>query len=104
MKRLFVVLTVLIVALAFASTIKIGAVLPLSDITGRQAANAMKLAVKEINEAGGVLGMPVELFIIDDEMKPEKVPLQSTDSRQLKKLTSSSAVCPAVCTWHRYPY
>ncbi|OQA34638.1 MAG: hypothetical protein BWY57_00345 [Betaproteobacteria bacterium ADurb.Bin341] len=52
--------------------IKLGAVLPLNDISGRQGVNGMKLAVKEINEAGGVLGRPLELIVIDDEMNPEK--------------------------------
>ncbi|MCX5909184.1 MAG: ABC transporter substrate-binding protein, partial [Deltaproteobacteria bacterium] len=52
--------------------VKLGAVVPLADITGDQAAKAMKIAVKEINQAGGLLGRPVELIIVDDEMKPEK--------------------------------
>jgi branched-chain amino acid transport system substrate-binding protein len=52
--------------------IKIGAILPLADITGDQGAKAMKLAVKEINGAGGLLGRQIELIIVDDEMKPEK--------------------------------
>ena len=52
--------------------IKLGAVLPLVDITGDQAAKAMKLAEKEINAAGGVLGRPLEVIIVDDEMKGEK--------------------------------
>lgn len=52
--------------------IKFGAILPLADITGDQGAKAMKLAVKEINAKGGLLGRPVELIVVDDEMKPEK--------------------------------
>ena len=55
-----------------AEPIKLGAILPLSDITGDQAAKAMKVAVKEINKAGGLLGRQVELIVVDDEMKPEK--------------------------------
>ncbi|MBS1197552.1 MAG: ABC-type branched-chain amino acid transport system, periplasmic component, Leucine, isoleucine [Proteobacteria bacterium] len=55
-----------------AEPIKLGVVVPLGDISGRQGANAMKLAVKEINRAGGVLGRPLELIIVDDEMNPEK--------------------------------
>ncbi len=55
-----------------AEPIKLGAILPLADITGDQAAKAMKLAVKEINQAGGLLGRAVELIVVDDEMKPEK--------------------------------
>jgi branched-chain amino acid transport system substrate-binding protein len=52
--------------------IKFGAVLPLADITGKQASKAMLLAVKEINAAGGVLGRPLEVVIADDEAKGEK--------------------------------
>ncbi|HXZ35019.1 MAG TPA: ABC transporter substrate-binding protein, partial [Thermodesulfobacteriota bacterium] len=52
--------------------IKLGAIFPLADITGDQGAKAMKLAVKEINQAGGLLGRQVELIIVDDEMKAEK--------------------------------
>ncbi len=55
-----------------AEPVKLGAILPLSDITGDQAAKAMKVAVKEINKAGGLLGRQVELIVVDDEMKPEK--------------------------------
>ncbi|MEI6313964.1 MAG: ABC transporter substrate-binding protein [Syntrophus sp. (in: bacteria)] len=55
-----------------AEPIKIGAVLPLNDVTGKQSAAAMKLAVAEINRAGGVLGRPLSLIIADDEMKAEK--------------------------------
>lgn len=55
-----------------AEPIKLGAIFPLADITGDQGAKAMKLAVKEINKAGGLLGRPVELIVVDDEMKPEK--------------------------------
>jgi len=52
--------------------IKIGAIVPLADITGDQAAKAMKVAVNEINKAGGLLGRNIELVVVDDEMKPEK--------------------------------
>ncbi len=55
-----------------ADPIRLGAIFPLADITGDQGAKAMKLAVKEINKAGGLLGRQVELIVVDDEMKPEK--------------------------------
>lgn len=74
-KFLAITLVLALVVLGVAAKvkpIKLGAVLPLGDITGRQAANAMKLAVKEINAAGGVLGRPLELIIVDDEMNPSK--------------------------------
>lgn len=57
---------------ASGDPIKFGAVLPLADITGKQASKAMQLAVKEINAAGGVLGRPLEVIIADDEAKGEK--------------------------------
>ena len=63
----------LLVTTGFAQgPIKLGAILPLADITGDQGAKAMKVAVKEINKAGGLLGRQVELIVVDDEMKPEK--------------------------------
>jgi len=52
--------------------IKLGAVLPLNFVSGSQGAKAMRLAVKELNQAGGVLGRPLELIVVDDEMNPEK--------------------------------
>lgn len=57
---------------AKANPIKIGGVWPLADVTGDQGSKAALLAVKEINAAGGVLGRPLELIVIDDELKPEK--------------------------------
>ena len=76
----FIFLCVAILALIFLvvpagfaqAPIKLGAIFPLADITGDQGAKAMKLAVKEINKAGGLLGRQVELIVVDDEMKPEK--------------------------------
>ena len=55
-----------------AVPIKLGGVWPLADITGDQGSKAALLAVEEINAAGGVLGRPLELIVIDDEFKPEK--------------------------------
>jgi branched-chain amino acid transport system substrate-binding protein len=55
-----------------AETIKIGAVLPLAEVIGKDASKSMQLAVKQINAAGGLLGRQLELIIIDDEMKPDK--------------------------------
>ncbi|MFP3958948.1 MAG: ABC transporter substrate-binding protein [Spirochaetaceae bacterium] len=52
--------------------IKLGGVWPLGDITGDQGSKAAQLAVEEINDAGGVLGRPLELIVIDSELKPEK--------------------------------
>jgi branched-chain amino acid transport system substrate-binding protein len=52
--------------------IKLGGVWPLGDITGDQGSKAAQLAVEEINADGGVLGRPLELTVIDSELKPEK--------------------------------
>ena len=51
--------------------IRLGGVWPLSDITGDQGSKAAQLVVKEINAAGGVLGRPLQLIVVDDQMKPE---------------------------------
>ena len=81
MKRNSLLIISLVFVLAFAFTlntmaqedpIKIGAVNPLGDITGEQSTKAMELAVKEINDNGGLLGRPVELIVVDSEFKPEK--------------------------------
>ncbi len=53
-----------------ADTIKIGVVAPLTGPaaeTGSYQIKGAKLAVEEINKAGGVLGKPVELIIEDDQ-------------------------------------
>jgi len=55
-----------------ADAIKIGAVLPMNDITGKDASRSMQLAVKQINAAGGLLGRQVELVLADDESNPDK--------------------------------
>jgi len=52
--------------------IKLGAVNPLGDITGDQMTKAMRLAVEEINAAGGVLGCKLELVVMDSEFNPAK--------------------------------
>ncbi len=52
--------------------IKLGGVWPLADITGEQATKAAEMAVEEINAAGGILGRPLELIVIDSEFKPDK--------------------------------
>ncbi len=81
MKRLLI-FSVLIVAAAMVmatgtgekadNPIKLGGVWPLADVTGDQGSKAAQLAVEEINAAGGVLGRPLELVVIDSEFKPDK--------------------------------
>ncbi len=82
MKRLLTVLLVVALAstamvscqkeAADATPIKLGGVWPLADITGDQAAKAAQQAVEEINAAGGIMGRPLELIVIDSEFKPDK--------------------------------
>ena len=58
-----------------ADTIKIGSLLPLSGGSanmGTSVRDGQRLAVKQINAAGGVLGKQLELVELDDEAKPEK--------------------------------
>lgn len=58
-----------------ADTIRIGSLLPLtggSANMGSSVRDGQRLAVKQINERGGVLGRKLELVELDDEAKPEK--------------------------------
>ena len=55
--------------------IKIGLFQPLtgpSSLMGTAGYNSAKLAVEEINEAGGILGKKVELIPYDDKSSPEE--------------------------------
>jgi len=76
MKKAFLLLAILAIAgMAFAQSgepIRIGGIWTLADITGRQGSMAAQQAVDEINKAGGVLGRPLVLIVIDDEGKPDK--------------------------------
>ncbi len=58
-----------------SKTIKIGTILPISgqvSAYGIQTRDAVKMAIEEINAAGGVLGKQLELIVEDDENNPEK--------------------------------
>ena len=58
---------------AAADAIKIGFHAPLTGFAasdGKSATEGAKLAVNQINAAGGVLGRPLELIVYDDEAKP----------------------------------
>ena len=84
-KILSIVLAVLMVATccaAFAScsgkndTIKIGLSGPLTGgaaVYGKAVANAAQMAVDEINEAGGLNGIKLQLKAMDDEHDPTKI-------------------------------
>jgi branched-chain amino acid transport system substrate-binding protein len=63
-------MTVGVLSLQAADTIKIGVIAPLTGPaaeSGSYQTQGAKLAVAEINKAGGVLGKPVELVIEDDQ-------------------------------------
>ncbi len=68
---------------------KIGAILPMSGIaapTGVASEVGARMAVKELNAAGGIMGRKVELIVADDQFDP-------TQSVTLaKKLASSDRV------------
>jgi branched-chain amino acid transport system substrate-binding protein len=63
-------------AASAADPIKIGGLAPLSPPggvqTGESLRDGMKVAVKELNDAGGLLGRPVELLIEDTSGVPDK--------------------------------
>jgi len=56
---------------AKADTIRIGSLGPVQLSVGIGIHNAMRMAVEEINAAGGIHGKKIELFIGDTEGKPE---------------------------------
>lgn len=63
----------LLATAAMAEPIKVGVVQPLTGgvaFDGNNVIKGAKLAVKEINDAGGVLGSPIELVIGDGACKP----------------------------------
>jgi len=75
MKKLLAVLLVSLALASFAGVIKLGLFVPLSGIgadDGESALNGAKLAVKYLNEQGGVLGNQVELIYYDDQTDPKQ--------------------------------
>jgi branched-chain amino acid transport system substrate-binding protein len=73
--------------------IKIGHLVPLTGFLspmGDYASKAGKLAIEEINAAGGVLGRQLET-IVDDETNPGVGVQKATKMIQQDKVTSSSA-------------
>jgi branched-chain amino acid transport system substrate-binding protein len=56
-------------------TIKIGFFAPITGpaaADGASAKNAVELAVKEVNDAGGIRGKKIELIVYDDRMNPQE--------------------------------
>ena len=88
-----------------AETIKIGGISPLSPPggvpTGESLRDGMKVAVEEINAAGGLLGKQIELIIEDTSGVPEKgvaafERLASKEKVVAVTGSAHSAVCAAV--------
>lgn len=83
---------------ATGDTIKIGALAPLSapgSVTGGTAMKAaFQIAVEEINAAGGVLGKPVELVLVDTEGLPER------GTAAMERLISQEKVVGVVGEYH----
>jgi branched-chain amino acid transport system substrate-binding protein len=83
---------------AAGGPLKIGILVPftgaLSDF-GEPFANAARLAVKEINEAGGVLGQPVELIEGDSATEPVKA---QEEARRLIDIEGVSALVGAAAS------
>jgi branched-chain amino acid transport system substrate-binding protein len=63
------------IAAAQTEPVKFGALLPLSGpaaIAGKSGVAAIEVALKDINEAGGILGRRIELVQADDQSDPTK--------------------------------
>jgi len=76
MKKLFLLtfFSLLAVLTVFsASTWKIGVIATLQQENGVWVKNAVDMAAKEINAAGGILGKKIELVYQDDENSAEKM-------------------------------
>ena len=74
---------------ALADNVKIGTLMPLTgglQVYGEVFVNSVKLAVDEVNAAGGLLGNPVEMIVADTQTKAQP----SIDAA--KKLTSVQGV------------
>lgn len=106
----YLIALALAVALPFGTAsaqdaIKIGGIAPLSPPggvqTGESLRDGMKVAVDELNAAGGLLGKPVELIVEDTSGVPEKGVAafeRLTTKEDVVAVTGSahSAVCAAV--------
>src|SRR3546814_13112242 len=78
-------------ALRAAEPIKLGALLPFSgglELFGNQAKLGLDLALTEINDAGGILGRPVELIYEDNKTDP-KTSVRSEERRVGKECVST---------------
>ena len=70
-----------------AEPIKVGFIAPLSGpaaLGGEEAVRGARLAQKEINAAGGILGRPMELIILDTKAYVDERPAELVDELALK--------------------
>lgn len=51
--------------------VRLGVIAPLATRQGKVQENAAKLAAEEINAAGGILGLPVKIFVGDTKLDPD---------------------------------
>lgn len=73
MKRLMILLAAATLATGFAQPVRIGILSPLTGGaagTGQAQQAGFQLALQEINDAGGVLGQPLEIIIEDTQATP----------------------------------
>jgi ABC-type branched-subunit amino acid transport system substrate-binding protein len=99
-----------------ADPVKIGVTVALSPpgsvAQGTQVRDAIEVATKMVNDAGGVLGRPIELVIEDDQGIPEKARAATEKLITRDKVIAvvgghlSSAVLAGIEVAHRYhvPY
>jgi branched-chain amino acid transport system substrate-binding protein len=75
---LLLIVGILLLGISYANAqdkIKIGFFAPITGpaaADGMSAKNAVELALKEVNEAGGVRGKKIELIIYDDRLNPQE--------------------------------
>ena len=85
---------------AEVTPIKIGMTQPLSDsngLVGTSALRGAEIAVEEINEAGGVLGRPLELVVYDDLSSPEESVKLATKLIEVDKIDWASPSLLSTC-------
>ena len=78
---LSVLFPVFFLGLVHADSVKIGFNVPLTGFAaadGKSALNGAKLAVKQVNQAGGINGKMIELVVYDDQASPKQaVPISN---------------------------
>jgi branched-chain amino acid transport system substrate-binding protein/urea transport system substrate-binding protein len=78
----------------------IGAVVPLSgglELFGQQGIMGMKMAIKEINESGGILGRKIELVIEDNKSDPKTSVEKTTKLIQRDKVIAIAGPFCSAC-------